>query len=142
MFLNGPFAPWRQEGVAFDLEIEGALTDELSGALFQTSASPYYRPIEPDRHHWFDSDGMVCGVHLRDGSASSRKRHVAGHSRAEAGDEGRPGPLGTVDERRLQPSGHAIRPPALQGWRSRHPGDRKRTVRLEVSAHRRPGDAR
>ncbi|WP_406445263.1 carotenoid oxygenase family protein [Streptomyces sp. NBC_00631] len=77
MFHNGPYAPWRQEGAAFDLEVEGELPTELSGALFQTSANPYYRPIEPDRHFWFEGDGMVYGTYLRDGRAHLRNKRVA-----------------------------------------------------------------
>lgn len=77
MFLNGPYAPWREEGVAFDLEIEGELPTELNGALFRTSASQHYRPVDTTRHHWFDSDGMVYAVYLREGRATFRIRYVA-----------------------------------------------------------------
>ena len=34
-FLNGNYAPWREEGDAFDLEVEGELPRELNGALYQ-----------------------------------------------------------------------------------------------------------
>ncbi|MFJ9249644.1 carotenoid oxygenase family protein [Streptomyces sp. NPDC101776] len=77
MYLNGPYTPWRQEGVAFDLQIEGELPSELSGALFMTSASSLYQPIEPNRLHWFDGDGMVYGIYLREGRATFRNRYVA-----------------------------------------------------------------
>ncbi|MFD6224392.1 carotenoid oxygenase family protein [Nocardia asteroides] len=77
MFLNGPYAPWHEEGEAFDLEIEGRLPPELNGALYRLSSSPAHRPIDPSRYHWFDGDGMVHAVFLRDGRATYRNRYVA-----------------------------------------------------------------
>ncbi|MFE2216205.1 carotenoid oxygenase family protein [Streptomyces canus] len=76
MFLNGPYAPWREEGEAFDLEIDGRLPDELNGALFRVGANPMYRPKDPSRYHWFEGDGMVHALFLRDGRASYRNRYV------------------------------------------------------------------
>ncbi|MER7930113.1 carotenoid oxygenase family protein [Streptomyces sp. NPDC096057] len=76
MFLNGPYAPWREEGEAFDLEIEGRLPDELRGALYRVSANPWYRPEDPSRYHWFEGDGMVHALFLRDGRATYRNRYV------------------------------------------------------------------
>lgn len=76
MFLNGPYAPWREEGEAFDLEIDGQLPDELNGALFRVGANPMYRPKDPSRYHWFEGDGMVHALFLRDGRASYRNRYV------------------------------------------------------------------
>ncbi|WP_063905973.1 carotenoid oxygenase family protein [Nocardia kruczakiae] len=77
MFLNGPYAPWREEGEAFDLEIEGQLPQELSGALYRVSSSQAYRPSDPSRHHWFDGDGMINAIFLREGRATYRNRYVA-----------------------------------------------------------------
>jgi carotenoid cleavage dioxygenase-like enzyme len=76
LFLNGPYAPWRQNGEAFDLEVEGRIPDGLDGALYRTSASQAYRPSEPNRHHWFDGDGAINGIFLRDGRATHRFRYV------------------------------------------------------------------
>ncbi|MFE9647680.1 carotenoid oxygenase family protein [Streptomyces sp. NPDC006365] len=76
MFLNGPYAPWREQGEAFDLEIEGRLPDELNGALYRMNTSQFYRPEDPSRYHWFDGDGMVSALFLRDGRATYRNRYV------------------------------------------------------------------
>ncbi|WP_030434834.1 carotenoid oxygenase family protein [Actinoplanes subtropicus] len=76
MFLNGPYAPWREQGEAFDLEIEGRLPDGLNGALYRTSVSQLYRPEDPSRYHWFDGDGMIQALFLRDGRATYRNRYV------------------------------------------------------------------
>ena len=76
MFLNGPYEPWREEGVAYDLEIDGELPAGLNGALFRTSTSQLFRPPDTARHHWFDGDGMIHAVYLREGRAAARNRYV------------------------------------------------------------------
>ncbi|MGX1480560.1 UNVERIFIED_CONTAM: carotenoid cleavage dioxygenase-like enzyme [Streptomyces canus] len=76
MFLNGPFAPWREEGEAFDLEIEGELPRELNGVLYRAGSNPHYRPVNPDAYHWFNGDGMIHAVFIRDGRATYRNRYV------------------------------------------------------------------
>jgi carotenoid cleavage dioxygenase-like enzyme len=76
MYLNGPFAPWREEGEAFDLEVEGELPADLNGALFRVGSNQHFRPQDTARYHWFEGDGMVHAVYLRDGRASYRNRYV------------------------------------------------------------------
>ena len=73
-FLNGNYAPWREEGDAFDLEIEGELPRELNGALYRIGPNPHFKPL--GRYHWFDGDGMVHAFILRDGRAAYRNRYV------------------------------------------------------------------
>jgi carotenoid cleavage dioxygenase-like enzyme len=76
LFLNGPYAPWRQNGEAFDLEVEGRIPVGLDGALYRTSSSQAYRPTQPNRYHWFDGDGAINGIFLREGRAPHRFRYV------------------------------------------------------------------
>jgi carotenoid cleavage dioxygenase-like enzyme len=75
-FLNGPFAPWTAESAAYDLEVIGQIPADLGGALFRVSANPRYRPRNLDRYHWWEGDGMVCGIYLREGRAAYRTRWV------------------------------------------------------------------
>ena len=56
-YLNGNYAPWREEGDAFDLEVEGEIPRELAGALYRIGPNPHFKPR--GRYHWFDGDGMV-----------------------------------------------------------------------------------
>ncbi|HZP40049.1 MAG TPA: carotenoid oxygenase family protein [Candidatus Binatia bacterium] len=75
-FLQGNFAPWRMEGVADDLEVVvGALPPELNGTFYRNGPNPAYEPR--GRYHWFDGDGMIHAIRLRDGRASYRNRWVA-----------------------------------------------------------------
>ncbi|MFE7278255.1 carotenoid oxygenase family protein [Streptomyces sp. NPDC057623] len=75
-FLNGPFAPWTEENEAYDLKVDGEIPPDLRGALFRVSGNPRFQPRDTDRYHWWEGDGMVCGIYLRDGSAAYRTRWV------------------------------------------------------------------
>jgi carotenoid cleavage dioxygenase-like enzyme len=86
-FLQGNFAPWREEGIAADLEVTGRLPAELNGTFYRTGPNPAYEPI--GRYHWFDGDGMIHAVTLRDGRAAYRNRWVASAGLAEERSAGR-----------------------------------------------------
>jgi carotenoid cleavage dioxygenase len=73
-FLQGNFAPWREESDAYDLEIEGELPRDLNGALYRVGPNPHFAPR--GSYHWFDGDGMVHGFVLNDGRAMYRNRYV------------------------------------------------------------------
>ncbi|MGO9607399.1 MAG: carotenoid oxygenase family protein [Candidatus Binataceae bacterium] len=73
-FLNGNYAPWREEGDAYDLKVDGEIPRELDGALYRVGPNPHFKPL--GRYHWFDGDGMVHGFILKDGRAAYRNRYV------------------------------------------------------------------
>lgn len=75
-FLNGPFTPWHEETEAFDLEVVGEIPSDLDGALFRTGSNAKFKPRNVDRYHWFEGDGMVYAVYLRDGKAAYRNKWV------------------------------------------------------------------
>lgn len=75
-FLQGPFAPWAAESDAYDLEVIGTIPDDLAGALFRTSSNPRFQPRSFERYHWFEGDGMIAGIYLRDGKAAFRTSWV------------------------------------------------------------------
>lgn len=76
IYLNGPYAPMRTEGEVRDLPVVGEIPSDLSGTLYRTSANPHFDPVDPSRHHWFDGDGMIFAVTIRDGKAHLRNRYV------------------------------------------------------------------
>ena len=73
-FLQGNFAPWRLEGTADDVEVIGAIPRELNGTFYRNGSNPAYEPR--GRYHWFDGDGMIHAITLRDGRAAYRNRYV------------------------------------------------------------------
>jgi len=73
-FLEGNFAPWRMEGVADDLTVTGTIPRELNGTYYRNGPNPAFEPAA--RYHWFDGDGMIHAITLRDGRAHYRNRFV------------------------------------------------------------------
>jgi len=73
-YLSGNYAPVREE-VEFDnLEVKGELPREMDGIYVRTGPNPQFDPL--GRYHWFDGDGMLHGVRVKDGKASYRNRYV------------------------------------------------------------------
>ena len=79
--LQGNFAPWRLEGTAEDLDVVGEIPRELNGTFYRNGPNPAYEPA--GRYHWFDGDGMIHAITLRDGRASYRNRWVWGEGLKE-----------------------------------------------------------
>jgi carotenoid cleavage dioxygenase-like enzyme len=75
-FLNGPWSPVTEEVVLQDLQIEGAIPEDLNGTLYRNSSNQRFRPLNPDRYHIFDGDGMLYAIRLQDGRASYRNKWV------------------------------------------------------------------
>lgn len=44
--------------------------------MYRIAASPRFEPLDTSRYHWFDGDGMVVVLFLRDGEASVHNRYV------------------------------------------------------------------
>ncbi|HEY4331414.1 MAG TPA: carotenoid oxygenase family protein, partial [Ilumatobacteraceae bacterium] len=79
MYLEGNYAPVRDEVTAFDLAVIGSLPAELNGRYLRNGPNPATAP-DPATHHWFVGDGMVHGVRLREGKAEwYRNRYVGSH---------------------------------------------------------------
>lgn len=103
-FLNGPFAPWREESDAFDLPIDGKLPEDLAGALFRIGSNPRFTPLDLERYHWWEGDGIVAGIYIRDGKVSFRTRWVLTDTmkiEVEAGEAIYPGFVNGNDRRPL-----------------------------------------
>ena len=73
-FLDGNFAPVREEITADKLKVIGELPPELSGMFVRNGPNPQFPPI--GRYHWFDGDGMLHGVQISNGKASYCNRYV------------------------------------------------------------------
>ncbi|MEL7036860.1 MAG: carotenoid oxygenase family protein [Cyanobacteria bacterium J06592_8] len=73
-FLEGNFAPVRDELTADNLKVIGQLPADLSGMFLRNGPNPQFPPI--GQYHWFDGDGMIHAVHINEGKASYRNRYV------------------------------------------------------------------
>lgn len=83
IYLDGQYAPVTEEITAHDLEVIGRLPPELNGRYLRNGPNPATAVADPSRHHWFQGDGMVHGVRLRDGRAEwYRNRYVGSSSLA------------------------------------------------------------
>ena len=73
-FLKGNYAPWPLEGDVHDLVVDGEFPRELAGTYFRNGPNPQFAPR--GRYHWFDGDGMIHALRIRDGRASYKNRWV------------------------------------------------------------------
>ena len=74
-YLQGNFAPVDDEIDVERLEVTGAIPPHLSGAFLRNGPNPVFDPLGD--YHWFDGDGMLHRITLRDGVASYRNRWIA-----------------------------------------------------------------
>lgn len=75
-FLEGPFAPLRDEHTETELTVTGQIPAALDGLLARIGPNPLHVD-NPAAHHWFMGDGMVHGVRLQNGQALwYRNRYV------------------------------------------------------------------
>lgn len=93
-YLEGNFAPVREEHTVTELGVTGTIPDHLDGRYLRNGPNPVVDP-EPASYHWFLGSGMVHGVRLRDGRAEwYRNRWVRSRDVAEAlGEPPRSGPV-------------------------------------------------
>lgn len=73
-YLEGNFAPVREEVTRDDLPITGELPAAMEGMFVRTGPNPQFDVIKG--YHWFGGDGMLHGVRVKDGKASYRNRYV------------------------------------------------------------------
>ncbi len=73
-YLMGPYAPVDAEIDASDLEVVGEIPSDLNGLYVRNGPNPKFKT--EGRYHWFDGDGMLHAIHLRDGSATYRNRWI------------------------------------------------------------------
>lgn len=67
-YLNGPFAPIRDEITALDLRVSGSIPSDLNGRLIRVGSNPYLIQ-DTARYHWFAGSGMIHGIRLNNGQA-------------------------------------------------------------------------
>ncbi|WP_013324698.1 carotenoid oxygenase family protein [Gloeothece verrucosa] len=73
-FLAGNFAPVHQEITSTNLKVIGKIPPELRGSFVRNGPNPQFDPL--GMYHWFDGDGMLHGVEIKDSQATYRNRYV------------------------------------------------------------------
>ena len=73
-YLLGEYAPVDTEITAENMEIIGQIPKDLNGVYVRNGPNPRFQP--KGRYHWFDGDGMLHAVHIRDGQVSYRNRWI------------------------------------------------------------------
>ncbi|KAI4383001.1 hypothetical protein MLD38_008887 [Melastoma candidum] len=74
-YLQGNFAPVPDETPPVsDLPVLGHLPDCLNGEFVRVGPNPKFSPVAG--YHWFDGDGMVHGIRIRNGKATYVSRYV------------------------------------------------------------------
>ncbi|KAM6570637.1 hypothetical protein CsatB_018622 [Cannabis sativa] len=74
-YLSGNFAPIRDETPPIkDLPVIGYLPECLNGEFVRVGPNPKFSPVAG--YHWFDGDGMIHGLRIKDGKATYVSRYV------------------------------------------------------------------
>jgi carotenoid cleavage dioxygenase len=73
-FLEGNFAPWRSEDNIENIEIIGTIPNDLNGTLLRNGSNPQFDPL--GQYHWFEGDGMLHAIQIKDGKASYSNRWI------------------------------------------------------------------
>ncbi|WP_448582071.1 carotenoid oxygenase family protein [Thermaurantiacus sp.] len=92
-WMNGVFAPLKDEVTLTALEVRGCIPEALDGLYARNGANPLGTEHQPS-HHWFLGQGMVHGVRLKEGKALwYRNRWVRSTEVSQAlGEAPAPGP--------------------------------------------------
>ncbi|KAM7512334.1 hypothetical protein LguiB_011209 [Lonicera macranthoides] len=74
-YLSGNFAPVIHETPPCkDLTVIGHLPECLNGEFVRVGPNPKFAPVAG--YHWFDGDGMIHGLRIKDGKATYVSRYV------------------------------------------------------------------
>jgi carotenoid cleavage dioxygenase len=76
-YLNGPFAPVSGETQTGPLKVIGGIPKDFAGVYVRNGPNPKGPPN--GMHHWFDGDGMLHALSIRNGEARYRNRYVRTH---------------------------------------------------------------
>jgi len=76
VYLEGNFAPVREEVDLACPQVEGTIPKDLAGFFLRNGPNADLSPLDPKTYHPFDGDGMIHEMAFADGKASYRNRWV------------------------------------------------------------------
>lgn len=74
-YLEGNFAPVKEEMEFECTQIEGEIPKELAGCFLRNGPNPQF-VVDLPRYHWFDGDGMIHQIHFDQGKAVYKNRWI------------------------------------------------------------------
>ena len=74
-FLDGNFSPVAEERDAVDMDVVGAIPDDLCGHFLRVGPNPVY-VFSEEAYHTFDGDGMIHAIEFTRGKARYRNRFI------------------------------------------------------------------
>lgn len=75
-FLSGNFAPIQEELSYPISHIQGHIPTDLVGSFYRMGPNPKFNPIDPNKYHWMDGDGMIHRIKFHHGKAYYANRWV------------------------------------------------------------------
>jgi carotenoid cleavage dioxygenase-like enzyme len=94
-YLVGVYAAVDREVDGDELEVIGAIPEDLDGIFVRNGPNPRFVP--QGRYHWFDGDGMLHAVRFGEGRATYRNRWVRTDGLARDVAAGRPLWTGVIE---------------------------------------------
>ncbi|KAI5073066.1 hypothetical protein GOP47_0011079 [Adiantum capillus-veneris] len=73
-YLQGNYAPVDECEPVRDIPVEGNLPSCLNGEFVRIGPNPKFKPVAG--YHWFDGDGMIHALRIKDGKATYVSRFV------------------------------------------------------------------
>ncbi|KAL3682185.1 hypothetical protein R1sor_000207 [Riccia sorocarpa] len=73
-YVSGNYGPVEEFGPAHSVPVDGAFPECLNGEFVRVGPNPKYKPV--GNYHWFDGDGMIHGLRIKDGKVSYVCRYV------------------------------------------------------------------
>ncbi|CAM6107157.1 unnamed protein product [Calypogeia fissa] len=73
-YLHGNYGPVDEFGPQRVYSVRGYLPECLNGEFVRVGPNPRFQPIA--KYHWFDGDGMLHGVRIKDGQVTYASRYV------------------------------------------------------------------
>ena len=132
-YLEGNYAPIREELVVEfeDMTVIGEMPTDLDGVYVRNGPNNQHQPL--GKYHRYDGDGMLHGVHFKDGRATYRNKWIQTSCFAEETAAGEALWGGMLDQRimELRPSEYMMLQPlrtlptmswALRGFSVARPG--------------------
>ena len=74
IYLNGIYEPVKDEGVLLNLDVIGKIPENICGSYLRNGPNPRFTP--PGSYHWYDGDGMIHCIQIKNSHASYKNAWI------------------------------------------------------------------